>query len=355
MNQPNQRLSSSAGKARISVAMATYNGEKFLREQLDSLAKQALLPTEVVITDDGSTDGTLQVIENFSRNASFPVRVFRNKTRLGYADNFFKAASLCTGEVIAFCDQDDIWLENKLSTCAPFFADGNVLLVAHTATILTQSGTLGHRRPDYSRTRILNTGSGDPFGFPPGFAMLVRRDLLNAVRLPHRPRWLWGHDQWFWFLAGSIGNIALIADTLALYRQHEANVFGAGLGPTGANRVRSILRGPDYDTMAGMEFDCYKAIVQANGQGDPFAQQLHAAAIKIRRRAEFHRIRSRIYKPNSTILGRTTAFAHILLAGGYLPDESRTRLGINAAMKDLLLGVPGAFKISALNGNAAPN
>ncbi|MGA8529432.1 MAG: glycosyltransferase, partial [Acidobacteriaceae bacterium] len=125
---------------RISVAMATYNGEKYIREQLDSIARQSLLPYELVVTDDGSTDGTLEMVEDFARSAPFPVKIHRNDVRLGFADNFFKAASLCEGELIAFSDQDDVWLEDKLSVCSSHFVDPDVFLVAHSAWTLLASG-----------------------------------------------------------------------------------------------------------------------------------------------------------------------------------------------------------------------
>jgi glycosyltransferase involved in cell wall biosynthesis len=112
--------------------MATYNGARFLREQLDSIATQTLLPYELVICDDGSTDATLEIAGQFAKEVSFPVRIYQNESNLGFADNFLKAASLCEGDWIAFSDQDDIWLPHKLATVSRRFNDG-VLLVLHPA------------------------------------------------------------------------------------------------------------------------------------------------------------------------------------------------------------------------------
>ena len=86
----------------VSVAMATYNGQKHIRRQLDSLAAQSQVPTELVITDDRSADETVPVIDAFAKTAPFPVNVYRNETRLGYRANFMRAASLCRSELIAF-------------------------------------------------------------------------------------------------------------------------------------------------------------------------------------------------------------------------------------------------------------
>ena len=98
----------------ISIAMATYNGERFLEEQLRTLSEQVRLPDEVVVCDDGSTDCTQEILAQFAKSAPFPVRLVINDRRLGWRENFLKAASICTSDYIAFCDQDDIWFpENR--------------------------------------------------------------------------------------------------------------------------------------------------------------------------------------------------------------------------------------------------
>jgi glycosyltransferase involved in cell wall biosynthesis len=99
----------------ISIALTTFNGERFLPEQLESLARQTRLPDEIVITDDASTDDTLCVVKKFSANAPFPVKVYRNAVRLGWARNFVRPAQLCTRELIAFCDQDDLWQRARIA------------------------------------------------------------------------------------------------------------------------------------------------------------------------------------------------------------------------------------------------
>jgi glycosyltransferase involved in cell wall biosynthesis len=86
----------------ISIAMATFNGEKFLRDQLNSLSRQTHLPDELVVTDDCSTDQTVTVLKKFQSEAPFVVRLSVNEHRLGYAENFLRAASQCMGDLIAF-------------------------------------------------------------------------------------------------------------------------------------------------------------------------------------------------------------------------------------------------------------
>ncbi|HZD75966.1 MAG TPA: glycosyltransferase, partial [Acidobacteriaceae bacterium] len=84
----------------ISVAMPTYNGERFLREQLDSLVRQTLLPVELVVCDDGSTDSTVEILRRFVTSAPFPVRLYQNDTRLGPGFNFLSALARCAGDLV---------------------------------------------------------------------------------------------------------------------------------------------------------------------------------------------------------------------------------------------------------------
>lgn len=104
-----------------SIAMGTFNGEKYLQEQLDSLANQTILPDELVVCDDGSSDRTVEILENFARTAPFPVRIFVNEKNLGIPANFCKVFSLCEKDVTFFCDQDDIWFPEKIEKMKAVF------------------------------------------------------------------------------------------------------------------------------------------------------------------------------------------------------------------------------------------
>src|SRR5688572_29001579 len=107
---------------KVSVALCTYNGAKFIREQLASINGQTNLPFEIVICDDGSVDGTVQIIEEFAKNQGVPIFLHRNEQRLGVMRNFRKAILLCKGDYIALSDQDDVWLKDKLQTVIDFFS-----------------------------------------------------------------------------------------------------------------------------------------------------------------------------------------------------------------------------------------
>jgi rhamnosyltransferase len=219
--------------AGISIALATYNGEKYLPAQLDSLARQTKPPAELVVCDDCSTDRTVEIINDFVGRAPFPVRVARNERRLGFLSNFMRAAHACEAELIAFCDQDDIWEPEKLAVMEPVFADPQVLLAYHNATLTSARGA--------GLTRLYGGGSGirihepltrDPWLVIPGFMQVFRRELTQYSALhplsydvdwPGRPL---SHDRWFVFLASVLGRIAYVGQPLVQYRQHHDNVFG---------------------------------------------------------------------------------------------------------------------------------
>src|SRR4051812_29809463 len=100
----------------VSVAMATYNGAEFIRDQLRSLALQKRLPDELVVSDDGSTDDTVDILEAFAETAPFPVRISVNRENLGFTRNFERAILGCGGDIIYICDQDDVWFPNKIQS-----------------------------------------------------------------------------------------------------------------------------------------------------------------------------------------------------------------------------------------------
>lgn len=216
----------------ISVAMATYNGARFLREQLASLAEQTLQPAELVACDDGSTDETIAILQDFARKAPFPVRIERNPERLHYGSNFLNAASLCSGKYIAFCDQDDIWHNRKLEACVDALRRHDAVLCTHPFVSVDHNGHPLSRGRSKSRERVLTGFEMDPWDVFYGFTCTVDRRLLQLIPWQDRSMdlidetKLSAHDRWIYFLAASIGRSVVLPDALALYRQHPNNTSG---------------------------------------------------------------------------------------------------------------------------------
>ena len=212
--------------------MATYNGERYLAEQLASIAAQTHAAHELVACDDGSTDGTVAVLEEFARSAPFRVRVVRNERRLGYADNFLTAAAMCTGDLIAFCDQDDCWHERKLELCAGEAARTGAVIVAHTgADADEQLRPTGRLLPDARRRRVAGPERADPWWDWWGFAMVFRHRLLRVADPFRRvesqfltPGSPLDHDDWISFLGCSLGSVAFLPEQLVLHRRHPHTV-----------------------------------------------------------------------------------------------------------------------------------
>lgn len=106
----------------LSVALCTYNGEKYISEQLDSILNQALAVNEIIIVDDGSSDSTLAIIERYASLHPL-IKVYRNQNTLGYLKNFEKSINRCSGDIVFLCDQDDIWLKEKTQSICNLFAE----------------------------------------------------------------------------------------------------------------------------------------------------------------------------------------------------------------------------------------
>lgn len=231
----------------ISVAMTTYNGGKYLRTQLESLASQADHPDELVISDDGSTDDTVEIVAEFTKIAPFPVRMSVNRKRLGYAANFMHCASQCRSEWIAFCDQDDVWHSSKIEAVrrTATETEPEPILIIHDADIQSEEGVLGNL---YGARflHMLSKGRGPLFQDVLGLTMAFNRRLLEFCDLRllsqdfNREGQTEAHDQWIYFLGRSIGTVSVIEDSLLNYRQHETNAFG--VGPRGWRRqLRNLL------------------------------------------------------------------------------------------------------------------
>jgi glycosyltransferase involved in cell wall biosynthesis len=129
---------------RISIAMASYNGERFIREQLDSYAAQSRLPDQLIICDDGSIDRTIPIVEEFAASAPFPVIISRNSRNLGYSRNFARALTLCDGDIIFLSDQDDVWFPDRVERVISVFeTDPDVQVVVNDQ--LLADAELRHR------------------------------------------------------------------------------------------------------------------------------------------------------------------------------------------------------------------
>lgn len=210
----------------ISVVMATYNGEKYLSRQLDSLLAQTYPNVEIVICDDASTDGTSLLLASYGAIHS-NIRIYHNKKNLGYIGNFERAITLSSGALVALCDQDDYWHPEKLSV--QYEALGEVALVYCDSRICDdQLEPIGFTVSTISNCQNYTSCLQQAvFCRIYGNTMLFKKSMLQGA-LPF-PTVL-PHDWWISFLAAHKGGIVYCNQILVEYRQHADNLIGAATG-----------------------------------------------------------------------------------------------------------------------------
>ena len=232
----------------ISVAMTTFNGARYLADQLASLSSQTVKPLELVVCDDGSTDDTVAILQSFSTLAPFKVRIFQNASRLGYKRNFMKAASLCKGSLIAFCDQDDVWNENKLYLVNKYFIASDNLLVVHDYAVFFEDG----RKPIQSYFRNLALSGHLPVVNLKGCSLILRRELIDLAGWPPVNA-NWSHDMWVCFIALLLEKRGYIRQSLIRHRIHGHNTSGWLTGNAGLHRFLRRFRLPPFTTATDLD------------------------------------------------------------------------------------------------------
>lgn len=314
----------------VSVAMATYNGERHLRAQLDSIAAQTERPSELVVRDDGSTDATIELLAYFARDAPFPVRVERGDATAAFADVFLRAASLCSGDLVAFCDQDDLWLPTKLETCVSAMRQPGVLLAVHACSVVDENlSEQGDVFPRIRADRVTPALATDPWLGVPGMAMVFDRSLLDVADWRRRPpsHDLDGrpvrHDEWIYGLARALGSIAWISRPLSLYRQHVRNVTGA---PSEALVKTAFRTGRSYYTARREQARGWASLLEEGAEREQAERReaLRSAAASYRALAERLESRLAVYDPSQSTISRARRVARLAGRGAY---RSRRRGG----------------------------
>lgn len=317
--------------------MTTYNGSLFLPRQLSSFLLQDRQPDQLVICDDGSTDNTVPVIEDFARGAPFEVKVVRNAKNLGHERNFAQAIALCEGDIIFLADQDDDWFPAKLAKVGRAFADHpDALLIVNNVMITDE-----HLVPtgltvidQMRRSGLLGEGGK---GLTLGCATSFRKELLSiAAPIPSLD---FGHDSWIHECSLALDSRLVLPDVLQLYRRHANNAStwafdgkaratpltimkpsaGQNLTPIWNKRVRALQLVSDRIRALGPEE--YALLGARRSYGDAIKEVEHGRDAIRRRMAVF----------TKGPAGRALLAVRLMLRGDY-----RYFLGWRSFIKDLI-------------------
>jgi len=208
----------------ISVVICTYNGEKYLEEQLRSVMNQSYKNLEIIINDDCSTDNTLELVKTIQKKDD-RIKVYQNEKNLGFNKNFEKSLGYVSGELVALCDQDDIWKVEKLQKQYDLLLETNSSLVYSNSQLIDSDGN-DLKKNLFTQLHVHPVSGDTQLGFLfdnciAGHTILFKKVLIQQIY--PLPRTIF-FDRWIGFVASYNASINLIKEPLVYYRQHSSNV-----------------------------------------------------------------------------------------------------------------------------------
>lgn len=207
---------------KISIALTTWNGERYLSKQLESFSAQTRKPDQLVICDDGSSDRTVEICRSYADKAPFAVEIYENLISLGASKNFVKAFSYCDGDIVFLSDQDDVWYPQKIETVVDAFrCNPEAHLIIHDLEYCdSMLNRIGQRKIDR-----VESFSNTTVKYNTGMATAITGSFLKLC-MPIPGTYHGGHDNWIHACARALDVKVVIPDVLADYRRHETNVTG---------------------------------------------------------------------------------------------------------------------------------
>lgn len=243
---------------RISVALGTHNGERFVGEQIASILGQTLPVSQIVLSDDASSDRTVEIVEQAvaqhrAQHGSAPeLVVLRNDPALRVTKNFEQAIAHSAGDLVALCDQDDVWHLRRIERLAAQFIDPAVRLVFSNARQVDDSGNyLGH---DLFEAMGMSPGERELVEQGEAYRQFMRRNLATGATVMFRRSLFdlaapfpgaWLHDEWLAVIAAAYDGVCMLDEPLTDYRQHDANQVG--MSKMNLSRKFGMFRQPRTD------------------------------------------------------------------------------------------------------------
>ncbi|MBO1737386.1 glycosyltransferase family 2 protein [Leifsonia sp. TF02-11] len=281
----------------VSVALCTRNGERFIAAQVKSILAQEPRVAELVVSDDGSSDRTLAIVEETVRahGAGVRLRILRNAEPLGVTANFEQAIAACTGDLVALSDQDDVWHSGRLAAVVAPFEDERMLLVHSDAALVGADGEpLGGTLFEalaITAEVLAEENSGDALG------LLLRRNVVTGATtvlrasLAARARPFpdgWVHDEWLAVCAAILGSLHGLAAPTIDYRQHGANQIGV-IRPTLRYKIARV-----FEPGATRQARLARQFAQLAERAPGFPELSDTDRARIAEKAEFEANRSRL-------------------------------------------------------------
>lgn len=261
----------------VSIALTTFNGRNFLREQLDSILSQTYQNYEVVMSDDGSDQETLDILEEYcAKDSRF--RWSRSPLARGYRKNTQNAISLCKGDIIVLCDQDDVWFPNKLQSHVNAYRDPKVMWAFNRFVITDQNGKhigyIEESLPDYYRHKTMLE---NVWGTCIGAAQTSYRADIIKRTLPI-PDYCPAHDSWIQF-AIYPAKPYFIDEIVNTYRQHTSNEVGV-------TATRDILKMQELERES-IEANYFRLKMYARESHLPFWKRAFVATVYILKKIRY--------------------------------------------------------------------
>lgn len=242
---------------KVSVAMCTYNGAAFIAQQLDSIATQTILPNEIVICDDGSTDATLDIINSFSARFPNPITVHRNSVNLGSIRNFEQAMRMCSGDIIMLSDQDDIWYPDRVErSLDELMSDKQIGYVFSDADLIDCEGVslnkMLWKSVRFNNFHMKKFGDGASQAemiirrpFVTGATMAFKAGLRDKILpIPKDKTIKLHHDRWIALILSANGYYGrAIHKPFIQYRLHNAQLIGVRRKRTFTYNIKHALHG----------------------------------------------------------------------------------------------------------------
>lgn len=322
----------------FSIALCTYNGGRFLREQLQSILDQSHQPFELIACDDGSTDETIRILQDYAASSPFPFHILRNETNLGSTANFEQAILNCQGDVIVLCDQDDRWHVNKLLRLHSVFTKAcDTALVFSDAMIVDAKGQLLDCQ--LWPTAGFHERLQATFRKRSPLDVLLKQNVVTGATMAFETRWRdrvlpipenWVHDAWIALvIAMAGGHIELLSEPLIDYRQHPGQQIGVPLNSRGGvlNLWQQLMFARQL-TAVNFETQCQQFSVAAAkakelcGREHPIPQIIAEKMHHLRLRAEIKRQpwRNTLLAIRDLVCGRYHRYS--LGCGSFLLDVS---------------------------------